>query len=102
MLTPNPNGCNSTLMSGTMGIYPHHYILMLMSGVIGYELSVGGGARAGVPRPVWTVSISGSGLAWASLGMGGLQGFGTFSCFAVGRTTVPLFGTPNISTLFKV
>ena len=29
-----------------------------------------GGARAGVPRPVWTVSISGFELAWASLGMG--------------------------------
>ena len=38
---PNPNECNSTLMSGTRGIYPHCYILMLMSGVIGYELSVG-------------------------------------------------------------
>ena len=33
-------------------------------------------------------------LAWASLGMGGLRGFGTFFYFAVGRTTVPLFGTP--------
>ena len=45
-----------------------------------------GGARAGVPRPVWTVSISGSGLAWASLGMGGLWGFGMFSALLlVGR-----------------
>ena len=61
-----------------------------------------GGTGAGVPRPVWMVSISGSGLAWASLGMGGLQGFGTFFCFAVGRTTVPIFGTPDISTLLKV
>ena len=33
-----------------------------------------GGARAGVPRLVWTVSISESGLAWASLGMGGIAG----------------------------
>ena len=39
-LTPNPNECNSTLTSGTRGIYPHRYILMLMSRVIGYELSV--------------------------------------------------------------
>ena len=61
-----------------------------------------GGARAGVPRPVWTVSISGSGLAWASLGMGGLQEFGTFFCFAVGRTTVSLFGTHDISTNSEV
>ena len=61
-----------------------------------------GGAKAGMPRPVWTISISGSGLAWASLGMGGLRGFGTFSCFAVGWTTVPLFRTTDISTLFKV
>ena len=61
-----------------------------------------GGAMAGVPRPVWTVSMSGSGLAWASLGIGGLRGFGTFFCFAVGRTTVLLFGTPDISTRFKV
>ena len=30
---PNPNECNSTLTSGTRGIYPHCYILMLMSGV---------------------------------------------------------------------
>ena len=53
-----------------------------------------GGVRAGVPRPVWTVSISGSGLAWASLGMGGLRGFGTFFCFAVGQTMVPFLGHP--------
>ena len=26
MLTPNPNECNSTLTSGTRGIYPHCYI----------------------------------------------------------------------------
>ena len=25
-LTPNPNECNSTLMSGTKNIYPYHYI----------------------------------------------------------------------------
>ena len=37
----NPNECNSTLTSGTRGIYTHCYILMLMSGVIRYELSVG-------------------------------------------------------------
>ena len=30
---PNPSECNSTLTSGTRGIYPHHYILMLMSWV---------------------------------------------------------------------
>ena len=40
MLTPNPtNECNSTLTSGTRGIYPHCYTLMLMSGVIGYEFA---------------------------------------------------------------
>ena len=61
-----------------------------------------GGAGAGVPCPVWTVLISGSGLAWALLGMGGLRGFGTFFCFAVGWTMVPLFRTPDISTLVKV
>ena len=38
-LTPNPNECNSTLTSGTRGIYPHCYILMLMSGVTGYEFA---------------------------------------------------------------
>ena len=26
MLPPNPNECNSTLTSGTRGIYPHFYI----------------------------------------------------------------------------
>ena len=26
MLTPNPNECNSTLMSGTNNIYPYPYI----------------------------------------------------------------------------
>ena len=36
---PNPNECNSTLTSGTRGIYPHCYILMLMSGVTGYEFA---------------------------------------------------------------
>ena len=35
-LTPNPNKCSSTLMSETRGIYPHRYILMLMSGVTAY------------------------------------------------------------------
>ena len=40
MLTPNPtNECNSTLMSGTRGIYSHCYTLMLMSGVTGYEFA---------------------------------------------------------------
>ena len=38
-LTPNPNKCNSTLMSETRGIYPHRYILMLMSGVTAYVFS---------------------------------------------------------------
>ena len=38
-LTPNPNECNSTLTSGTSGIYPHRYILMLMSGVTAYVFS---------------------------------------------------------------
>ena len=33
---PNPNQCNSTLASGTRRIYPHRYILMLMSGVTAY------------------------------------------------------------------
>ena len=49
-LTPNPNECNSTLTSETRGIYPHCYILMLMSGVTGYEFatcSVGSGAAVG-------------------------------------------------------
>ena len=36
---PNPNECNSTVTSGTRGIYPHHYILMLMSGVTAYVFS---------------------------------------------------------------
>ena len=49
------------------------------------------GARAGVPRSVLMVLISGSGLAWASLGMGGLQGFEGFFCFAVGQTMHPHF-----------
>ena len=35
-LTPNPNKCNSTLTSGTRSIYPHRYVLMLMSGVTAY------------------------------------------------------------------
>ena len=40
MLTPNlTNECNSTLTSGTRGIYPHCYTLMLMSGVTGYEFA---------------------------------------------------------------
>ena len=40
MLTPNStNECNSTLTSGTRGIYPHCYTLMLMSGVTGYEFA---------------------------------------------------------------
>ena len=34
--------------------------------------------------------------------MGELQGFGEVFCFAVGQTLVPLFGTPDISTLFKI
>ena len=38
-----------------------------------------GGARAGVPRPVRTVSISGSGLDWASLGMGDCGDLARFS-----------------------
>ena len=36
---PNPNECNSTLTSGTGGIYPYPYILMLMSGVTTYVFS---------------------------------------------------------------
>ena len=36
---PNPNECNSTLTSGTSGIYPHCYILMLMSRVTAQERS---------------------------------------------------------------
>ena len=40
---PNPRGGVNylTLTSGTRGIYLHCYILMLMSRVIGYELSMG-------------------------------------------------------------
>ena len=37
---PNPNECNSTLTSGTKNIYTYS-IKMLMSGVTGYDLSVG-------------------------------------------------------------
>ena len=44
-LTPDPNECNSTLTSGTRGIYPHRYILMLMSGVTAYVFSTRGGRR---------------------------------------------------------
>ena len=50
MLTPNPtNECNSTLTSGTRGIYPHCYTLMLMSGVTGYEFATRGGALLEFP-----------------------------------------------------
>ena len=53
-----------------------------------------------MPHPVWIVSISGSGLAWALLGMGELQAFGMYFCFVFGQTKLPLFGTPDMSTLF--
>ena len=42
MLTPNPNGCNSTLTSGTNNIYPTP-IWILMIGVTAYELPTRGG-----------------------------------------------------------
>ena len=45
-LAPNPSECNSTLMSGTRGIYPNRYVLMFMSGVIAYVFST----RCGVAR----------------------------------------------------
>ena len=40
-LTPNSNECNSTLTSGTRGIYPHRYILMRR--VTAYVFSTRGG-----------------------------------------------------------
>ena len=52
--------------------------------------------------PARVVSISGSRLAWVSLVIGGLLGFGAGFCFAVGRTSVLLFGTPDISTLCSI
>ena len=44
------------------------------------------------------------GLGWPGLrsGWGDCGGLARFFCFAVGRTMVPLFGTPDVSTLFKV
>ena len=42
---PNPYECNSTLTSATRGIYPHRYILMLMSGVTAYVFSTRHDAR---------------------------------------------------------
>ena len=36
---PNPNECNFTPTSETRGIYPHHKILTLMSGVTAYVFS---------------------------------------------------------------
>ena len=59
----------------------------------------GGGASAGVPRPVLP-SLDGLDLS-VGLGFardGGLWEFGGVFCFAVGRTSVPLFGTPDIYT----
>ena len=44
-LTPNPNEWNSTLTSGTMVIYPHRYILMLMSGVPGRASWISGSSE---------------------------------------------------------
>ena len=44
-LTPYPNEYNSTLTSGTRGIYPHRYLLMLMSGVTAYVFSTRGAGR---------------------------------------------------------
>ena len=41
-LTLNSNDCNSTLTSGTRSIYPHRYILMLISGVTAYVFSMRG------------------------------------------------------------
>ena len=43
-------------------------------------------------------------LGWPGLcsRSGDCGGLARFSCFAVGRTTVSLFGTPDISTLSKV
>ena len=62
--------------------------------------------------PVWMVSISGSGLVWVGLGwsglvwasivMRGLWGLAGFFCFPVGRMSVPLFGTLDIFTLYKI
>ena len=51
---------------------------------------------------VWVVSISESGSAWASIMMGDYRGRAGVFCFVVGRTSVLLFGTPDISTLCKI
>ena len=48
------------------------------------------------------VLISGSGLLWASLVTGDYGGLAGRFCFADGRTSVLLFGTPDTSTLCKL
>ena len=45
------------------------------------------------------VSISASGLVWASHVMGNYGCLARVFYFAVGRTSVPLFRTPDISIL---
>ena len=59
---PNPNECNSTLTSGTRGIYPHRYILMLMSGVTAYVSSTRGVVMLKVPNNrlnrLWTTTAT--------------------------------------------
>ena len=52
-LTPNPNKCSSTLTSGTRGIYPHCYILMLMSRVTGYEFAMRSVVEAIISIDTW-------------------------------------------------
>ena len=44
------------------------------------------------------------GLGWPGLcsGWWGFWGYDMFFCFAVGWMAVPLFGTPDISTLFSI
>ena len=59
---PNPNECNSTLTSGTRGVYPHRYILMLMSGVTAYVSSTRGVVMRKVPNNrlnrLWTTTAT--------------------------------------------
>ena len=49
-----PNEYNSTLTSGTRGLYPHCYISMLMSGVTAYAFSM-------------RVAVRQSEIRWSSL-----------------------------------
>ena len=69
---PNPNECNSTLTSETKGIYPHRYILMLMSGVTVYVFSTRGGGGGGGGGDIYLCFFS-NGFCFSFVRPDGLQ-----------------------------